>query len=337
MSAAPPPDPPQELPAAALSTGAVARHLGVSPTTLRSWERRYAIGPASREDGRHRRWTPEDIARLELMCRLTARGVPPGEAARTARGVPAAEPARPSQGGPGGQGALPLGEVRPECRGLARAAVRLDAAAVQELLEAALAEHGLVTAWEEVIAPTLHAVGRKWASAGERYVEVEHLLSWQVSGALHRIRPTPGPPLSPPVLLACAPGEQHSLPIEALAAALGERGLPVRMFGAALPAEALRDAVRRTGPRAVVLWAQSRATADHALARAVAGIEWGLRGARGHSALLLAGPGWGPGTPDPRTGRLFGLRSGLGVITELAAGGLPVTGAGAAGPGAYGS
>ncbi|MEU6863419.1 MerR family transcriptional regulator [Streptomyces sp. NPDC046876] len=331
------------MPAAALSTGAVARRLGVSPTTVRSWERRYAIGPAHREDGRHRRWTPQDIARLELMCRLTAQGVPPAEAARTARGGadgPAAARTEPSDapadrsGGPGS--GLPLGAVRPECRGLSRAAVRLDAPAVGELLEAALADHGLVAAWEEVIAPTLHAVGRKWATAGERYVEVEHLLSWHVSAVLHRIRPRPEPPHVPPVLLACVPGEQHSLPIEALTAALGERGVATRMFGAALPAGALHDAVRRTGPRAVVLWAQSRTTADRALARSVAGIEWGLRGARGHSALLLAGPGWAGGTPLPRTERLHGLSQALAVIDPRAP---APAGSGAAGPGpfAYGS
>ncbi|WP_338320821.1 MerR family transcriptional regulator, partial [Streptomyces lonarensis] len=68
----------------ALSTGAVARRLGVAPTTLRSWERRYAIGPARHESGRHRRWTPSDVARLEEMCRLTGLGVPPREAARAA-------------------------------------------------------------------------------------------------------------------------------------------------------------------------------------------------------------------------------------------------------------
>ncbi|MET9881732.1 MerR family transcriptional regulator [Streptomyces sp. NPDC006430] len=373
--------PPQDQGDAALSTGAVARRLGVSPTTLRSWERRYAIGPASREAGRHRRWTPRDIARLELMCRLTAQGVPPAEAARaalggepgasgtraaerpTSPGAPAPAPApapsstwtpvrtpertsaetpargpslAPTPGGPGGPGALPLGPVRPECRGLSRAAVRLDAPTVAELLDAALAEHGLITAWEEVIAPTLHAVGRKWASAGERYVEVEHLLSWHVSSALHRIRPVPEPPRTPPVLLACVPGEQHSLPLEALTAALGERGLPTRMFGPALPAEALHAAVRRTGPRAVVLWAQSRTTADPALARSVSAIEWGVRGARAHSVLLLAGPGWGAGTPAPRTERLHGLRSGLAVIESLAP---PRASTGAAGaePFAYGS
>ncbi|MGW6706463.1 MerR family transcriptional regulator [Streptomyces sp. NPDC054956] len=338
------PEPPQPAPAA-LATGAVARLLGVSPTTLRSWERRYAIGPDRREEGRHRRWTPGDIARLELMCRLTAQGVPPSEAARVARGTRHPASAGPPDEGrgatPGGPRALRLGDVRPECRGLARAAVRLDAPAVEELLAAALEGLGLLTAWEEVIAPTLHAVGRKWASAGERYVEVEHLLSWQVSSALHRIRPAPEPLPGPPVLLACAPGEQHSLPLEALTAALGERALPVRMFGAALPPGALHEAVRRTGPRAVVLWAQSRTTADASLAASVAGIEWGPRGARGHSALLLAGPGWGAVSAAapalPRTERLFGLRSGLAVIEAIASGRIPATAAGRAAPAGYGS
>ncbi|MGW4897257.1 MerR family transcriptional regulator, partial [Kitasatospora sp. NPDC004240] len=73
--------PPDE---AGLPTGGVARRLGVSPTTVRSWERRYGIGPARREPGHHRRWSAEDIAVLEAMCRLTARGVRPGEAARAA-------------------------------------------------------------------------------------------------------------------------------------------------------------------------------------------------------------------------------------------------------------
>ncbi|MCZ4512163.1 MerR family transcriptional regulator, partial [Streptomyces sp. ActVer] len=63
-----------------MTTGAVARRLGVSPTTLRSWDRRYGLGPAVRADGRHRRWTTRDVAMLEAMCRLTSAGVPPAEA-----------------------------------------------------------------------------------------------------------------------------------------------------------------------------------------------------------------------------------------------------------------
>ncbi len=365
-----------------MTTGGLARRLGVSPTTLRSWDRRYGLGPAVRADGRHRRWTPQDVAVLETMCRLTSAGVPPGEAARAAKAGDAAARERsaadgplrtvlgrptthgPSagnqgnqqdqenqenwedegdEGGEGGEGdreksaadhgtpatgrrmsgapdrpsgtvltaggrttaaggrsraagPLPLGDVRQECRGLARAAVRLDAPALDSRLTALVERYGLTVAWEEVMMPTLHAVGRKWASSGDRYVEVEHLLSWHISTALRRVTPM-SPAGAPdtaqgPVLLACVPGEEHTLPLEALNAGLVERALPTRMLGAAVPAEALVAAVRRLGPAAVVLWAQARSTASLPLARHIAATQWGVRGARRQPTVVLGGPGW---------------------------------------------
>ncbi|MET7685824.1 cobalamin B12-binding domain-containing protein [Streptomyces sp. NPDC005423] len=308
--------------AAGLTTGGLARRLGVSPTTLRTWDRRYGLGPELRADGRHRRWSPRDVAVLEAMCRLTAAGVPPAEAARAAR-----ESAGADQPGPAetpapvtGRAAcrLPLGDVRQECRGLARAAVRLDADALEEQLANAVERHGLEVAWEEVMVPTLHAVGRKWASSGDRYVEVEHLLSWHVSTALRRDTPpvVPGAELSGagPVLLACVPGEEHTLPLEALNAVLRERGLATRMFGAAVPAEALSAAVRRLGPAAVVLWAQARSTASVPLARHVAEVEWGVRGARGRPVVLLGGPGWA-GRHAEGLLRPSSLRDAVAVLT----------------------
>ncbi|MGW2836281.1 MerR family transcriptional regulator [Streptomyces sp. NPDC001493] len=293
-----------------LTTGAVARLLGVAPTTLRSWERRYGIGPAEREGGRHRRWTSADVELLMRMCDFTSSGLPPAEAARAAlaaaqgaAGTPPGAiagqsrpaPARPSTA----PGALPVGRGRTEARGLARAAVRLDARAVEELLARALDRHGLVAAWDEVIMPTLNAVGRRWESSGERYVEVEHLLSWHVSTALRRVAMGPTPARGTAVtLLACAPDENHTLPLEALTAGLMQRGLPVRMFGAALPVEALEEAARRTGPASIVLWSQGRSTASRPLAQRIASIEWGVRGARTAPAVLLAGPGWAGHQPD---------------------------------------
>ncbi|MEG8276735.1 MerR family transcriptional regulator [Streptomyces sp. AHA2] len=377
-----------------MTTGEVARRLGVAPTTVRTWDRRYGLGPDAHTGGRHRRWTVVDVARLERMCALTATGIPPAEAARTvlretprgaarvfgegdaagasphgsapggtdtgtgsgrgaaridaarvagpsAAGIDAAGPSGPRGAGigagsgdgpdpglfsaaaddasgagtasaaaPGGRegtatapragrgrsragSGMRLGDVRQECKGIARAALRLDAAALDELLGSAIDEHGLVTAWTEVIMPTLQAVGRKWESSGEKYVEVEHFLSWHVSGALRRCTPPsaadrPGAT----TVLACVPGESHTLPLEVLAAALAERGLPVRMFGGALPVESLVTAVRRTGPAAVALWAQSRTTASRPLAAHVAAMEWGVRGARRRPVVLTIGPGW---------------------------------------------
>ncbi|MGX1267382.1 MerR family transcriptional regulator [Streptomyces phaeoluteigriseus] len=288
-----------------LTTGEVARRLGVAPTTVRSWDRRYGLGPAAHTGGRHRRWTAGDLARLERMCALTATGLPPAEAARLAMDAtgsktppPRDEATRPlpqpvargrSRAGTG----LRLGDVRQECKGIARAALRLDAAALDALLNDAIEEHGLVAAWTEVIMPTLQAVGRKWESSGERYVEVEHFLSWHVSGALRRhTPPVPADRPGATTLLACVPAENHTLPLEVLAAALAERGLPIRMFGGSLPVESLVAAVRRTGPAAVGLWAQSRTTASRPLAQHIAAIEWGVRGARRKPVVLTLGPGW---------------------------------------------
>ncbi|MFH9725627.1 MerR family transcriptional regulator [Streptomyces sp. NPDC017254] len=311
-------------PSPGLTSGAVARRLGVAPTTLRSWDRRYGIGPAAHESGRHRRWGPDDIAVLQEMCRLTASGVPPAEAARAARAGAAPTPPATEEA-PAGPAARVLtpADVRRELRGLGRAAVRLDSEAMDELLESVIARHGLVTAWEEVLAPALHAVGRKWETSEDRYVEVEHLLSWHVSTALRRVGPSEsaGPPETgtPPVLLACVPNEQHTLPLEALAAGLAEIGVPALMFGAAVPPEALDQAVRRTGPAAVVLWAQARSTAHHPLARHVADTSWGVRGARTRTAVLLAGPGWAGRTPGPGMFRPAGLREALSLLRGLCA------------------
>ncbi|MFE6159459.1 MerR family transcriptional regulator [Streptomyces sp. NPDC056486] len=301
-----------------VTTGALARRLGVSPTTLRTWDRRYGLGPARRDTGHHRRWSERDVAMVEEMGRLTSAGVPPAEAAHEAlklldpesaagSGESAPDPAAvPRQNRP----ARPAPVQSPDMfvrqrRGLSRAAVRLDSPTVEDLLTNAVESHSLVTAWQEVMVPTLHAVGRKWEEAGDRYVEVEHLLSWHVSRALHRCATTPASPSSPaspvptgtpavntPLVLACVPGENHSLPLEALSAALGELGVPQRMFGAAVPVEAVASAVRRTGPAVVVLWAQARSTASIPLARHIADTRWGVRGARGRPVVMLGGPGW---------------------------------------------
>ncbi|MGA4863443.1 MerR family transcriptional regulator [Streptomyces lavendulocolor] len=405
-----------------MTTGAVARLLGVSPVTLRSWDRRYGIGPAGRRDGGHRRWRPADIAVLREMCRLTAAGLPPAESARAAReryhpadGGPAAGPAAGperhgdgdggggperhgvAEGGPvaghqrdgdgvpgaagarhgvadggtvagperdcdpagasgagrerkgarvgaaaGGDGTRPeppagggvprprsaspadgvtAADVRRECRGLARAAVRLDAPAVDESLTALVARYGPVVAWEKVMVPVLHAVGRTWETSGDRYVEVEHLLSWHVSTALRRVAPPParapvGEASPGPVLLACVPDEQHSLALEALAAGLGRSGVPYRMLGAAVPVEALGAAVRRTGPAAVVLWSQARSTANLPLARDVAATGWGVRGARNAPAVLTAGPGWAGPRPAGVL-RPLSLREALSALAGV--------------------
>ncbi|MFC1408428.1 MerR family transcriptional regulator [Streptacidiphilus sp. N1-12] len=319
-----------EPPAPGLSTGAVARLLGVSATTVRSWERRYGLG-IEREPGRHRRYLPQDVARLEYMCRLTAQGIAPAEAARQcarlgtdreaaseppARAVPAVRPRA------GGGNALPVGRAGAACHGLAKAAVRMDGEAIEELLDASLRRFGVVETWDALAAPVLRAVGRKWAGANGRYVEVEHLLSCAVSRSLHRMpapvardpgRAQPRPGL---VMLAGTPGELHTLPLEALDAALAQLGIRTLMLGAAVPAEGLVSACTRTGSGAVVLWSQSPPTADTSLLSVMSGLSWGPMGARTGTRVFAAGPGWQGRALPAHVNRL----TSLGEATALLCG-----------------
>jgi hypothetical protein len=165
----------------------------------------------------------------------------------------------------------------------------MDAPALRRELDAHLATRGVVGAWEAVIAPVLIGVGTRHQATG-RLVEVEHLLSGAVAAALTAVPAAPRVGVEP-VLLACTDEEQHSLPLLALAAALGTAGVPVQMLGARVPPTALYAAVRRTGPAAVALWSHTAGTADVPTVDGLAGLP---RPPRWVGAL---GPGWTDALP----------------------------------------
>ncbi|MFG1648960.1 MerR family transcriptional regulator [Micromonospora sp. NPDC049275] len=275
----------------ALSAGAVARRLGVAVTTLRTWHQRYGLGPSEHVPGHHRRYTPADLARLETMRRLTAEGVSPAEAARWARQAPdrtsvdtvARSRIRPP--GRDGGGAIPVGRAGPAARGLARAAMRLDAAAINETIAHTIAASGVVATWETLLRPVLAGIGDRHATTAG-LIEVEHLVSRCVSEAFAAASQANAPSGPARILLSCSDEEQHTLPLEALAAALAEAGVSYRMLGARVPVAALVEAVNRTGPAAVVLWSHTRPTADPAQLSAL------LAAPRRPLLILAAGPGW---------------------------------------------
>ncbi|WFE45509.1 MerR family transcriptional regulator [Verrucosispora sp. WMMD1129] len=273
----------------ALSAGVVAQRLGVAVTTLRTWHQRYGLGPSQHIPGHHRRYTPADLARLEVMRRLTAEGVSPAEAARWARQAPDAlapvDISRAVRRRDGGGTTIPVGRAGPAARGLARAAMRLDAAAISETIGRAIAADGVVATWDRLLRPLLVGIGERHAATGA-LIEVEHLVTRCISAAFS-VAASAGPaPGTPRVLLSCADEEQHSLPLEALAAALAEAGVGYRMLGARVPTTALLAAIDRTGPAAVVLWSQTRATADPAQLTAL------LTASSRPMLVLAAGPGW---------------------------------------------
>ena len=67
-----------------LTVASVARRLGIAPATLRTWDRRYGLGPSSHVEGEHRRYSAKDLARLTLMRKLIIQGYSPCDAAEVA-------------------------------------------------------------------------------------------------------------------------------------------------------------------------------------------------------------------------------------------------------------
>src|SRR6185295_18248413 len=69
-------------PPGALAISEVARLTGLSTATLRVWQRRYGLGASRSSPGGHRRYSPQDVARLRAVQRLVGQGLPTAEAVR---------------------------------------------------------------------------------------------------------------------------------------------------------------------------------------------------------------------------------------------------------------
>ncbi|MFD2357158.1 MerR family transcriptional regulator [Nonomuraea ferruginea] len=142
-------------------------------------------------------------------------------------------------------------------------------------------------------------------------IDVEHLLSDRVQAALQRRARDVPPHEGRPVLLACAEDEQHSLPVHALAAALGEVGVQTRVLGARTPYAALAHAMRRLGPVVVFVWSQQAITGDTAPLAALPRLRPACR-------IVIGGLGW-QGEPPPGVVRVSTLPEAVARITATLA------------------
>ena len=260
-----------------LTVAAVARRIGVAPATLRTWDRRYGLGPSEHVEGEHRKYCPSDLAKLTMMRRLIVAGVSPSDAAEQAREF---------------KGEVKLSKIVKEIEvredvvdAIYKGLQAFDRAFIEVTLEREITKFGIESAWSDVIVPTLFLIGEEW-EVHQSGIEIEHLFSEILKKILlHRVVELKRPINARPVLLAAVGEELHSLALHALAAALCERNVETYVLGARTPLSALSAMVTRCAPPAIFLWAQLPKNAEEKYWREIPAVRPAPR-------VVIGGPGW---------------------------------------------
>lgn len=222
-----------------LTIGQVSDLLGVPVPTLRSWHQRYGVATPARTSGGHRRYGPADVEVLQAMRSAVGRGLAAGAAAQALRE-------------PGGAPDVP---VRLLTRALECAAAH-DQAGLADVFDEAEQAMGTDGAVDRLLIPALREVGDRW-ERGELDVGAEHLATAAARRwVARRTLTAPVRREAAPVLLAAAPGNRHTVALEAFEMLLHCRGWPTRQLGADTPLPALLRAVHATAAQAVVMTAQ---------------------------------------------------------------------------------
>ncbi|MCL2091297.1 MAG: MerR family transcriptional regulator [Micrococcales bacterium] len=234
-----------------LAVAAVARRLGVAPATLRTWDRRYGLGPSEHTAGAHRRYTGADVERLMVMRRLTLAGVAPADAARVALDT---DPAAAEE----------LVGVSRTPAAVVEAALAADGPRLDSLLRIA-DDQDVIAWWTDLVAPARDQLARRTVldRPGQ---EADLVVQMGVCAAVRDRMASVVVQPAGVVLLLAPPGEARPLVLHVVAAAVG--GVDARMVSGPMSARHMVELVMMTRARAVVTVAD-RCAADMSLVEAL--------------------------------------------------------------------
>jgi MerR family transcriptional regulator, light-induced transcriptional regulator len=221
----------------------VSRMLGIPVPTIRSWERRYGFPSPDRTDGKHRRYSRDEVELLRELRDEITRGHPASEAV----GIVADRRAH--------TGTPRAGYVA----AFLDAAMALDPMAMRRTLDEATEALGVDSAVGDVALPAMREIGTRW-SAGTCDVPHEHLATDSVRTWLARLTSTGPVPKRGTLVLACGPKDLHAIGLEAFGVLLAERGWGVRMLGPLTPSAAVVRAVVETRALGAVVVSQRGVT-----------------------------------------------------------------------------
>jgi DNA-binding transcriptional MerR regulator len=238
-----------------MTIAAVSSLLGIPVPTIRSWERRYGFPVPSRTQGKHRRYSVDEIDQLRMMRDEITRGHSASEAVDIVRRYST--------------------EDRPRAELLDRfleAAMRLDPVKLRETLMTGSESMGVEETMRLVALPAMREMGSRW-KAGVCDTAHEHLATEAVRVWLARQSAMAPAAFRPfPLVLACGPKDLHTIGLEAFGVVLARRGWSIRTLGPLTPVASLVAAVRAAEARGAVVTSQRGVTRRSAV-EAIAAVE----------------------------------------------------------------
>lgn len=246
----------------------VVQVTGITPATLRAWERRYKALSPSRSDGGYRLYSERDIATLLWLKGQLEAGV------TISRAVALLE--RYHEAGEEPELAMSLAALKGQPAAPTANQVRSQEALTEELLAALLAFHetdaeALLTeafalypvevVAEEIIAPTLTEIGELWHD-GKATIVQEHFatafLRRRLTALFHAYEQ---PEFGPLAITGSAPSDWHDIGILLVSMDLRRHGWRVIYLGQNVPAGHLIEEIVRLRPELVCVSATTRESA----------------------------------------------------------------------------
>lgn len=231
----------------------VARRTGLTPATIRAWERRYGAVEPERSSGGQRLYSDLDLERLDTLRRLTEMGRSISSVA-TLDSEEAAALLVEDRSATLAVAQLTTDDSLESWSEQAYSLVAaMDDEGLERLLWRAFTHLGAPRFLEGVAVPLLHRVGAGW-EAGEVTPAQEHLGSEVVDRLLAEVTDrSVTREAGPRIVIGTLPGERHGLGGRLVAAAAALEGWSVKYLGTDLPATEIAEAASRLGAKAVAI------------------------------------------------------------------------------------
>ena len=237
---------------------AVIHETGLTPATLRAWERRYDFLKPKRSPGGHRLYTQDEIDMLKWLVARQAEGLSISHAVEMWRSqqenfLPQSTSSSLPQRTPGAAGST-LDQLR---NNWCTACLAFNEPEAELAMAKALAMAAPDVVCVELLQKGMADLGEGWY-AGRVSIQQEHFASALAMRRLNALFAVAPPPARPErILAACPPSEDHDMALLMASFILRWRGWEVIYLGANVPLETLDATLRSTAPSLALSVAQT--------------------------------------------------------------------------------